>query len=103
LRGVLSALSDRRVHIPYRDHKLTSCLRDSLGGTCKTMFIVNIQTTVASYEETMHSLYYAEKAKTVENKVALQTPMKVSKEGWKENGRGEIGAPSILTATRISN
>jgi kinesin family protein 6/9 len=43
LEQVIIALSDkRRDHVPFRQSKLTSVLRDSLGGNCNTLMIGNI-------------------------------------------------------------
>ena len=39
---VIIALSEsRRQHIPYRNSMMTSVLRDSLGGNCRTTMIAN--------------------------------------------------------------
>eukprot|EP01084_Bolivina_argentea_P101281 181621_1 len=40
LGQVISALSENKKHVPYRDSKLTHILKDSLGGNCKTTLIV---------------------------------------------------------------
>ena len=43
LEQVVIALSEKqRDHIPYRQNKLTYLLKDSIGGTSKTIFIANI-------------------------------------------------------------
>ena len=43
LEQVIWALADkRRDHIPYRQSKPTHVLKDSLGGNCSTLLIVNI-------------------------------------------------------------
>lgn len=33
----VQAVAGRRRHVPYRDHKLTSLLRDAVGGTAKVL------------------------------------------------------------------
>ena len=39
---MISALADgNRTHVPYRNSVLTRLLQDSLGGNCKTSFIVS--------------------------------------------------------------
>jgi kinesin family protein 6/9 len=43
LEQVVVALSSKtRDHVPYRQSKLTYLLKDSIGGSCKTIMIANI-------------------------------------------------------------
>lgn len=42
LEQTVNALSKHDAHVPYRQTKLTSVLRDALGGNCKTVMIANI-------------------------------------------------------------
>ena len=37
LEQTVNALSKREAHVPFRQSKLTSLLRDALGGNCKTV------------------------------------------------------------------
>ncbi len=37
---VISSLSQRKSHIPYRDSKLTRMLQESLGGNARTILII---------------------------------------------------------------
>ncbi|XP_071482044.1 kinesin-like protein KIF9 [Diadema antillarum] len=54
------ALADRkREHIPYRQTKLTHCLKDSIGGNCNTMMIANIWGEAKQIEETISTLRFA--------------------------------------------
>jgi hypothetical protein len=46
LGNVISALATDAPHVPYRDHKLTMLMSDSLGGSAKTLMFVNISPTV---------------------------------------------------------
>jgi len=55
-------------HIPYRDSKLTRLLQDSLGGTAKTAMIITVLSTSDSAEETLSSLRFAVRCKSVFNK-----------------------------------
>ena len=69
LGNVISALVDGKTdHIPYRDSKLTRLLQNSLGGNTKTVMIANIGPSNLSYEETMSTLRYANRAKQIQNK-----------------------------------
>ncbi|KAJ6645346.1 Kinesin-like protein Klp68D [Pseudolycoriella hygida] len=68
LGNVISALAENSPHIPYRDSKLTRLLQDSLGGNSKTIMIANIGPSEYNYNETLTTLRYAHRAKTIQNK-----------------------------------
>merc|ERR1719350_1672927 len=69
LGNVISALVDgRSQHIPYRDSKLTRLLQDSLGGNTKTMMVACLSPADNNYEETISTLRYANRAKSIKNK-----------------------------------
>jgi kinesin family protein 3/17 len=53
LGNVINALTEKtnRVHIPFRDSKLTRLLEDSLGGNCKTTMIAMVSPAFESYNE----------------------------------------------------
>jgi len=55
-------------HIPYRDSKLTRLLQDSLGGNTKTVMIAALSPSDNNYEETLSTLRYATRAKSIKNK-----------------------------------
>ena len=52
LGDVISALASEQGHIPYRNHKLTMLMSDSLGGTAKTLMFVNVSPTDTNLDET---------------------------------------------------
>ena len=54
-------------HIPYRDSKLTRLLQDSLGGNTKTVMIAAISPSDFNYEESLSTLRYAARAKSIKN------------------------------------
>jgi len=69
LGNVISALVDgRQTHIPYRDSKLTRLLQDSLGGNTKTVMMAAISPADYNLEETLSTLRYASRAKSIKNK-----------------------------------
>lgn len=69
LGNVISALVDgKSTHIPYRDSKLTRLLQDSLGGNTKTVMVANIGPASYNYEESLSTLRYAYRAKSITNK-----------------------------------
>lgn len=54
LEQVIVALADRRrEHIPFRQSKLTHCLKDSIGGNCNTLLVANVWGEEAQLEETV--------------------------------------------------
>ena len=68
LGNVIKALVDgKSSHIPYRDSKLTRLLQDSLGGNTKTLMITAVSPSSDSYEETLSTLRYADRAKNIKN------------------------------------
>lgn len=71
LGNVISALAEKSPHVPYRDSKLTRLLQDSLGGNSKTIMIANIGPSEYNYNETLTTLRYAHRAKTIQNKPVM--------------------------------
>lgn len=67
LGRVINALVDHSQHIPYRESKLTRLLQDSLGGKTKTCIIATISPAKISMEETVSTLEYATRAKSIKN------------------------------------
>lgn len=53
--------------VPYRNHKLTMLMQDSLGGTAKTLMFVNCSPASSNLDETFMSLKYAQRAKKITN------------------------------------
>ena len=53
LGNVISALTDGKLHIPYRDSKITRLLEDSLGGNCKTTFMAMISPSIDAFNESV--------------------------------------------------
>jgi len=67
LGTVINALSKKgnKGFVPYRNSKLTRLLKDSLGKNSATTLIACINSTKDYYEETIHSLNYATRAKNI--------------------------------------
>merc|ERR1712194_160895 len=69
LGNVISSLVDgHSSHIPYRDSKLTRLLQDSLGGNTRTTMVANCGPADYNFEETLSTLRYAYRAKSIKNK-----------------------------------
>mmetsp|Transcript_18798 Transcript_18798/g.36212 ORF Transcript_18798/g.36212 Transcript_18798/m.36212 type:complete len:258 (+) Transcript_18798:2-775(+) len=71
LGDVIEALTrGEKKNVPYRNHKLTQLMQDSLGGTAKTLMFVNCSPASSNVDETLMSLKYATRAKKITNQAA---------------------------------
>ncbi|KAK9792707.1 hypothetical protein WJX73_008450 [Symbiochloris irregularis] len=61
LADVFSALAAKSPHVPHRNSKLTHLLQPCLGGTGKTLMLVNINPEPASIQESLCTLRFAAK------------------------------------------
>lgn len=75
LGNVIHALSTNSEHIPFRESKLTRILQESLSGNYNTQLIVTCSPHSSSYEETINSLKFATRSKTIKThyKVNIRT------------------------------
>lgn len=60
-------MSEGAKFIPYRNHILTKVMKDSLGGTAKTLMFVNCSPSAYNESETKNSLDYATRVKLIKN------------------------------------
>ncbi|KAF5220906.1 hypothetical protein ECC02_006066 [Trypanosoma cruzi] len=65
LGNVIVALCERKAHVPYRTSKLTRLLQPMLSGNSKTTIIACVSPDVSSFEETLNTLKYADRAKAI--------------------------------------
>ncbi|KAI5324787.1 PREDICTED: kinesin [Prunus dulcis] len=63
LGDVLSSLTSKKDAIPYENSMLTKVLADSLGGSSKTLMIVNVVPNSANLSETLLSLNFSSRAR----------------------------------------
>ena len=79
LGNVINALSEGskhgKKHIPYRDSKLTRLLQESLGGNSATVMIAAISPADYNYDETISTLKYANRAKSIANAITKNEDM----------------------------
>ncbi|KAI9510898.1 kinesin-domain-containing protein [Russula earlei] len=75
LGRVINALVEKSSHIPYRESKLTRLLQDSLGGRTKTCIIATISPARSNMEETLSTLDYAIRAKSIRNRPEINQRM----------------------------
>merc|ERR1719316_2076348 len=83
LGDVIEALTKGQKAIPYRNHKLTQLMQDSLGGSSKTLMFVNCSPANSNIDETTMSLKYATRAKTITNTSGAK-PAKAGADGKDE-------------------
>ncbi|KAK7346054.1 hypothetical protein VNO80_20567 [Phaseolus coccineus] len=63
LGDVLSSLTSKKDIVPYENSVLTKLLADSLGGSSKTLMIVNVCPSVSNLSETLSSLNFSARAR----------------------------------------
>ncbi|GLD99506.1 hypothetical protein PINS_up008232 [Pythium insidiosum] len=72
LGNVINALTDSNAsHVPYRDSKLTRVLQESLGGNSKTNLIINVSPSSYNMSETISTLRFGNRAKSIKNKAVV--------------------------------
>lgn len=57
--------------VPYRNSQLTRMLQNALGGNSKTLMICALSPASSNYEETLSTLRYADRAKSIKNKAIV--------------------------------
>uniref|UniRef100_UPI0035901023 kinesin-like protein KIF13A n=1 Tax=Myxine glutinosa TaxID=7769 RepID=UPI0035901023 len=66
-----AAGKNKGTFVPYRDSALTWLLKDNLGGNSKTAMIATVSPAADSYEETLSTLRYADRAKRIVNHAVI--------------------------------
>lgn len=109
LGNVINALAEGSKNgakkvIPYRNSKLTRLLQESLGGNSATVMIASISPADYNYSETIGTLKYANRAKSIANAVTrnedsnermirdLQAQIEALKKKLSEGGEGAVMA-----------
>ena len=80
LEQVILALNEKsnkgnRSHIPYRNSLMTTILKDSLGGNCKTILIATISSDIDCLDETISTMRFAQRCAKVENEISINEHM----------------------------
>lgn len=71
LEQVIISLNQKaKTHIPYRNSLLTTLLKDSLGGNCKTAMIATIAGESDNLEETISTLRFSQRVRQIKNEVS---------------------------------
>lgn len=68
LGNVISALSEKKRHIPYRDSKLTRLLQNCFGGNSFTSLILCCSSNSYNAGETLSTLRFGDRANRIQNK-----------------------------------
>ncbi|XP_076846703.1 kinesin-like protein KIFC3 isoform X2 [Brachyhypopomus gauderio] len=66
LGDVIHALRSRHSHVPFRNSRLTYLLQDSLSGDSKTLMVVQVSPLDSNVSESVCSLKFAQRVRTVE-------------------------------------
>ncbi|XP_047678232.1 kinesin-like protein KIFC3 isoform X4 [Tachysurus fulvidraco] len=66
LGDVINALRSRHSHVPFRNSRLTYLLQDSLSGDSKTLMLVQVSPVESNIIESVCSLKFAQRVRTVE-------------------------------------
>uniref|UniRef100_A0A0E0BLN9 Kinesin motor domain-containing protein n=1 Tax=Oryza glumipatula TaxID=40148 RepID=A0A0E0BLN9_9ORYZ len=80
LGDVIAALRRKRSHVPYRNSKLTQILSDSLGDGSKVLMVVHISPSDDDIGETVCSLSFAKRARSIEYSKELSEDIKKLKQ-----------------------
>jgi hypothetical protein len=68
-----NGISQKKSVVKYRDSKLTHILKSSLEGNCNLIMITNVNPCETTYEDSLHTLQYANRAKNIKvNPVARE-------------------------------
>jgi len=70
LEQVIIALQEKK-HVPYRNSMMTSVLRDSLGGNCKTVMVATLSTEEAYLDESISTCRFAQRVALVANRLEV--------------------------------
>ena len=72
LGSVIDTLVKGKGHVPFRSSPLTMLLKDSLGGSSKTVMFANCGPSEHNVAETVSTLRFADRAKQIKNKPQVQ-------------------------------
>lgn len=61
--------------MPYRNSMMTSILRDSLGGNCRTVMIANISLDLDNEDESVSTARFAIRCQKLVNQVSRNTQL----------------------------
>mmetsp|Transcript_14140 Transcript_14140/g.47146 ORF Transcript_14140/g.47146 Transcript_14140/m.47146 type:complete len:765 (+) Transcript_14140:51-2345(+) len=71
LEQVIVALQEKQKFIPYRNSMMTSVLRDSLGGNCRTVMVATLAPEEEQLDETISSCRFAQRVAHISNRLEV--------------------------------
>ena len=71
LEVVITALHRKQQHIPYRNSMITTILKDSLGGNCKTVMIATLSVDRGSVFETVSTCRFSQRVALITNTTSV--------------------------------
>jgi kinesin family protein 6/9 len=82
LEQVIVALQERaegkeQVHVPYRNSLMTTMLRDSLGGNCRTVMIATASSDADAFAESVSTCRFAQRVGKISNEVFVNEELDV--------------------------
>ena len=101
LGNVINALTDGKgAHIPYRDSKLTRILQESLGGNSKTTLIIACSPSSYNEQETLSTLRFGYRAKSIKNKAKINKEVTVAElQGLLEKAEKNIKEQQMMISS----
>eukprot|EP01138_Halocafeteria_seosinensis_P000681 gb/GECG01000697.1/.p1 GENE.gb/GECG01000697.1/~~gb/GECG01000697.1/.p1 ORF type:complete len:767 (+),score=130.76 gb/GECG01000697.1/:1-2301(+) len=119
LQQVITALDEKKKapdrHIPYRNSMMTTVLRDSLGGNCKTAMIATVSAEAENIDESIATCRFANQVANIKNEAYVneetdpavmvhQLKDKLAqKDAEIEFLKGEVGEEKELTEEEIQD
>ncbi|XP_067052351.1 kinesin-like protein KIFC3 isoform X2 [Acropora muricata] len=103
LGDVIHSLKNKNSHIPYRNSKLTYLLQESLGGDSKTLMVVQVSPVEKNVSETVCSLTFAQRVRTVELGQATKKTENAEMAGMRDRLRELEGTSSSPSASPARN
>ena len=76
LEQVIIALQEQaaggeRQHVPYRSSLMTACLKDSLGGNCRTTMVATVNPSDEHLDESISTCRFAQRVAMISNEVSI--------------------------------